>query len=48
MFNKGHRKTYDFTKDVTVRAFGDDIKNDDITMHKANDEQKFREFKSNT
>ena len=53
MVYKGYKKTYDFTKDKTIHAFGDDIKKGVITMDKANDEQnklaqKIREFKSNT
>ena len=33
------KKTCDFTKDVTIRVFGDDVKNRFITMDKANNEQ---------
>ena len=38
MLYKGYRKTYNFTRDKTTCALGDDIKNDDIAMDKANDE----------
>ena len=34
MFYKGYRNTYGFKKDQTIHAFGDDIKNDVITMDK--------------
>ena len=33
------KKTCDFTKDETIRVFGDDVKNWFITMDKANNEQ---------
>ena len=33
------KKTCDFAKDVTIRVFGDDVKNRFITMDKANNEQ---------
>ena len=38
MLYKGYRKTYNFTRDKTICALGDDIKNDNIAMDKANDE----------
>ena len=38
MLYKGYRKTYNFTRDKMTCALGDDIKNDDIAMDKANDE----------
>ena len=51
MLYKGYKK-HDFMKDKTTCAFGEDIKNSDIMMDIANDEQKkitqkIREFKGN-
>ena len=50
---KGYRKIYYFTRDETIHAYWDYIKNGGITMDKPNNEQKnlaqkIREFKSNT
>ena len=50
---KWYRKTYYFTRDETIYAYWDYIKNGGITMDKPNNEQnnlaqKIREFKSNT
>ena len=38
MLYKVYRKTYNFSRDKTTCALGDNIKNDDIVMDKANDE----------
>ena len=38
MFYKRYKKTYNFIKDKTIHAFGDDSKNGVITMDIANDE----------
>ena len=33
MFYKGYNETYDFRKRKTIRAFGDEIRNNIINMH---------------
>ena len=53
MFYEGYKKTYDFTRDRNILAFGDDVKNGDITIDTANDEQnnsaqEIREFINST
>ena len=52
MLYKGYRKTFYFTGNKTMHAFGGDIKNHDIMMYKTNDErnklaQNIEEFKCN-
>ena len=53
MLQKGYDKTYDFSKSKTVCVSGNEIRNDNINMHTANDEQShlakyIKEFKIKT
>ena len=38
MVQKGYKRTYDFRKFKTIRAFGNEIRNNIINVYMANDE----------